>query len=155
MRPELFPGKQETGTSHRGAKIRPSDLKQVDAAAEASRAHNFPSTRRAGVATPLFGRMWQAMAHNQSFVDEAFIVCALERYRLAQGQYPPDLASLSPGFANQIPHPIIRDGHFHYRRRDTTHFTLYCVGWNRTDVGDLATNTDSMADYPKGNWVGN
>ena len=39
--------------------------------------------------------------------NEAQIVCALERYRLAHGEYPGTLDALSPQFIEKIPHDII------------------------------------------------
>jgi hypothetical protein len=40
-------------------------------------------------------------------VNEAQIVCALERYRLAHGAYPGMLDALIPQFIEKLPHDII------------------------------------------------
>ena len=44
------------------------------------------------------------MARNQTLVNEAYIACGLERYRLAHGQYPETLDALVPQFAEKLPH---------------------------------------------------
>ncbi|PYI82723.1 MAG: hypothetical protein DME26_16680 [Verrucomicrobia bacterium] len=44
------------------------------------------------MAIPNFARALEALAKNQTFVNQARIVCALEGYRKARGQYPESLA---------------------------------------------------------------
>jgi hypothetical protein len=135
--------------------VRSRDIERADSAAETAHKLASPTTRLADIATPMCGRAWQTMVRNQSFVDQAFIACALERYRLARDEYPPELASLAPKFADQVPHETIGGGQFHYRRLDSTHFTLYSIGWNGQDQGGLAPESDSLANYAKADWVWN
>jgi hypothetical protein len=135
--------------------VRPGEIERAASASERIREHTSLTTKLDAIALPTFTRAWQAMAHHQSLADQAFIACALERYRLAHGEYPPDLASLEPAFADWIPHDIIGGGQFHYRRLNSTRFTLYSIGWNEKDEGGLAPDINSLADYAKADWVWN
>jgi len=135
--------------------VRPREEDKANSAVEALLAHSSPTTRLAGIAIPSFARAWQTMARNQTSVDQAFIACALERFRLTHGEYPLALASVAPGYADRIPRGIIGTGQFHYRRSDATHFTLYSAGWNRKDEGGLVPGSNSLADGTPGNWVWN
>ena len=84
-------------------------------------------------------------------VNEAQIVCALERYRLAAGQYPATLETLSPQFIEKIPHDLIGGQPLIYRPTADGKFLLYSVGWNEKD--DDGKSVGTGADYTKGDWV--
>jgi hypothetical protein len=108
------------------------------------------------VVIPNFMRAWQTTAHNQTMVNEAQIACALERYRLAHGEYPETLDVLAPQFIEIIPHDIIGGQPLHYRRTDDGKFLLYSVGWNETDDGGQETSAKTQygsPDYTQGDWV--
>jgi hypothetical protein len=118
--------------------------------------HKSPYKLLAVVAVPNFARPFQILAHNQTMANEAQVVCALERYRLAHGEYPETLDALAPQFIEKIPHDIIGGRPLHYRRTDDGKFLLYSVGWNETDDGgqeisDL--NKYGKPEYTKGDWV--
>ena len=84
------------------------------------------------------------------------IVCALERYRFAHGQYPDNLDALMPQFIEKIPHDIIGGRPLHYRREANGQFVLYSVGWNETDDGGTAAlkqDSTTAADINQGDWV--
>lgn len=74
-------------------------------------------------------------AHAQTAADLARIACALERYRLAQGNFPDALATLAPQWIAKIPHDVLSGQPLKYRRTDDGQFLLYSVGWNQTDDG--------------------
>ncbi len=105
-------------------------------------AENYLASR----ALPNFLRALQTVARNQNFVSEALIVCALERYRRANGEYPATLTQLSPGFLENLPHDIITDEDLKYRRTADGQFLLYSVGWNERD-------DNGKAEKDKGDWV--
>jgi hypothetical protein len=110
----------------------------------------------AAIAIPNFSKSWQTTARNQTMANEAQIVCALERYHLAHGEYPETLDALTSQFIEKIPHDIIGGQPLHYRRTDDGKYLLYSVGWNETDDGghDLSTQTKGGSmDYTKGDWV--
>ena len=69
--------------------------------------YNSPYKIMAAIAVPNFTKAEQTTAHNQTMVNEAQIVCALERYRLAHGEYPETLDALVPQFIEKLPHDII------------------------------------------------
>ncbi len=81
---------------------------------------------------------------------------ALERYRLARGEYPESLDALSPQFIAQVPHDVIGGQPLHYRRTSDGKFVLYSVGWNETDDGGVVVFKQGSApsvDLDKGDWV--
>jgi hypothetical protein len=99
----------------------------------------------------------QRFAFAQSFLDMARVVCGLEHYHLAHGEYPATLDPLSPQFIERIPHDLINEQPLHYRRMDDGQFLLYSVGWNGSDDGGIAVRKDSWnyatLDIQKGDWV--
>ena len=121
------------------------------------------------IAIPNYSRATQTTAHNQTLVNEAQIVCALERYRLAHGDYPGTLDALVPQFIEKLPHDIIgvppspgsgaTSQPLHYRCMDPPSqssgaargiFLLYSVGWNEKDDGGQRR---WHRDFTKGDWV--
>jgi hypothetical protein len=105
---------------------------------------------------PNFTKAWQTTARNQTMINEAQIVCALESYRLAHDNYPEILDALAPQFIEKIPHDIINGQPLHYRRTNDGQFVLYSVGWNeRDDGGVVVLNKDKTpeVDRDEGDWV--
>jgi hypothetical protein len=87
----------------------------------------------------------------QTAANEAALACALERYRLSQGEYPTSLESLEPRWIARLPKDIVADGgSYHYRRTSPNLFVLYSVGWDGVD--DHGTPGNLMFDQ-KGDWV--
>lgn len=84
---------------------------------------------------PNFTRAFQTTARNQTRVNEAIIVCALERCRKAEGQYPEKLETLAPRFVEKVPHDLINGQPLKYQRSSNGNFLLYSVGWNEKDDG--------------------
>jgi hypothetical protein len=96
----------------------------------------------------------ERFARAQAAVDEARLACALERYRLANGQFPETLESLAPKYIDALPSDVINGQPFKYRRTDDGQFILYSVGWNETDDGGKVVLTKTgTADADKGDWV--
>ena len=89
-------------------------------------------------------------AFNQTLVNQAQIVCALERYRLAQGHYPETLDTLVPQFIQKMPHDLIGGEPLVYRRTNDGKFLLYSIGWNETDDDG---KPGTLADVKTGDWV--
>jgi len=96
------------------------------------------------VALPNFLHALQTVARNQTIVNEALIVCALERYRRADGEYPATLAALLPRFLEKLPHDVVTGDSLKYRQTADGRFLLYSVGWNEKD---------DDGDSDKGDWV--
>jgi hypothetical protein len=105
---------------------------------------------------PVFSKVPQELAFAQSEVDMAMLACALERYRLAHGQYPDDLNALVPRFVTVLPHDIINGQPLKYRRTDNGRFILYSVGWNEKDDGGVVaakSSNPNNQDVLQGDWV--
>jgi hypothetical protein len=140
--------------------INPSVNHSIDSAFQASHAgtgfslwlhHNMMAT----MTIPVFQKVPQKAALSQSGVDMAMLACALERYRLARGQYPEELKALVPDFAAVLPHDIINGQPLKYRRTDNGRFLLYSVGWNEKDDGGVVATKGNppRQDTEQGDWV--
>lgn len=105
---------------------------------------------------PAFAKAGLKTAQRQTFLDLASIACALERFRLADGQYPETLAALTPRFLEKIPHDVVNGEPLKYRRTADGHFILYSVGWNQADDGGVVAMTKGKTpgpDVERGDWV--
>jgi hypothetical protein len=103
---------------------------------------------------PALGNAAKKFAAGQNSVNLARVAIALERYRLAHGEYPESLAVLSPQFIAKLPHDIINDQPLHYRRTSDGQFVLYSVGWNGTDDGgEVGFTKGGSMDVNTGDWV--
>ena len=106
--------------------------------------------------TPNFLRALEHIARIQTTLNQARIVCALERCRMARGQYPESLAELTPQFIGQLPLEVIDGAPMRYRRTSDGKFVLYSIGWNGTDDGGtpgLSGDTSGKPDFTQGDWV--
>jgi hypothetical protein len=115
--------------------------------------HSLPYTFLADIGALDITKAFQTLAYNQTLVNEAQIVCALERYHLAHGEYPETLDTLAPQFIEKIPHDIIGGQPLHYRRTDDGKFLLYSIGWNEKDEGGLDLSSKGGINYTNGDWV--
>jgi hypothetical protein len=105
----------------------------------------------AAMLLPALNRIITKAAVGQTVADEAVLACALERYRLANGQFPDKLDALVPSFVSQLPHDPITGEPYKYRHTDEGRFVLYSVGWNEKDDGGIPGRTDF--DDKEGDWV--
>ena len=126
-----------------------------DAIADNQR-HRSPCNLAASLAYYLMGRaMYFAFA--QSSLDRARVACALERHRLAEGEYPAILDSLAPRFMEKLPRDIINGKPLHYRRTGGGRYLFYSVGWNGTDDGGSVVLKKGLMrpalDIAEGDWV--
>ena len=118
--------------------------------------HWSPNNLLARMLLPALGSVAKKYAYAQSSVDMARVACALERYRLAQGEYPETLDALAPRFIETVPHDVIGGRPLKYHRMDNGKFALYSVGWNKTDDGRAVvfrTPSRLTIDLDKGDWV--
>jgi hypothetical protein len=91
----------------------------------------------------------------QTGKNQAILACALERYRLANGQFPENLAAVSPQFITTVPADVITGQPMKYRRWEGDKFQLYSVGWNEKDEsGKVVMNPDGKTpNATEGDWV--
>ncbi|HEV7924046.1 MAG TPA: hypothetical protein VGR14_01740 [Verrucomicrobiae bacterium] len=87
----------------------------------------------------------------QTTTDQAAVACALERFRLAHGQFPDQLDALTPQYMSRLPNDVITGQPYKYRRTDDGQFVLYSVGWNEKDDGGVPGKT--LFDQREGDWV--
>lgn len=111
--------------------------KVVAASNEARRLEHGPYTFAASLEQVPFELACQNTAHSQTEINQALIACAIERFRLAHGEYPESLDALVPQFMDTIPRDVIGGGPLHYHRAAQGGFVLYSVGWNRQDDGGV------------------
>lgn len=96
-----------------------------------------PYTIFAKMLIPAFSSSAKKVGAAQATIDQALVACALERYRLANGQYPETLAALTPQFLAKVP-PDLMDGKpMRYRREADGTYVLYSVGLNGKDDGGI------------------
>jgi hypothetical protein len=138
--------KQNTVLSHK--------VDEITEGFDARTKHFRPNTYVAAIVIPNYTRAIVTFAHSQTLANEAQVVCALERYRLAHNQYPESLEALIPLFMEKLPRDVIDGEPLHYRRQANGTFLLYSVGWNETDDGgQVALKKDGSEDREKGDWV--
>lgn len=100
---------------------------------------------------PALARVSVKGATAQVAADQAALACALERYRLAHGQFPETLDTLVPQFISPLPHDVTSGEPYKYRRTADGQFILYSVGWNEKDDGGVPGKT--LFDEKEGDWV--
>ena len=132
----------------------PDKLRQTLAAVESQMKHYSLYKVQAQMVLPAIAAGVKNFATIQAQVDLARVACTLERFRLANGNYPETLGALEPQFIAQLPHDILNGQPLHYRRTDDGKFVLYSVGWNEKDDGGQVVLTKSgRVDREKGDWV--
>ena len=100
---------------------------------------------------PPLGKVPLRAAGAQTAVDEATLACALERHRLANGQFPENLEALTPKFIARMPNDILTGRPYKYRRTNDGQFVLYSVGWDEEDDGGVPGAM--FGDDKTGDWV--
>ena len=88
-------------------------------------------------------------------IDLATIACAMERFRLSNGEYPTQLDLLVPGFIEKIPTDVINGELPKYRRDSGGTYVLYSVGWNELDDDGQPglVKSGNAVDPNQGDWV--
>ena len=102
------------------------------------------------------GNFLEKIAYGQASVDLARVAVALERYRLAHGEYPESLDALAPQFIEKVPHDVIGGQPLKYWREVGGQFVLYSVGWNERDDGGvvvLEKGSTPAVNRDEGDWV--
>jgi hypothetical protein len=94
-------------------------------------------------------------ARAQVNCDQATMACALERYFLDQGNYPSDLAALTPAYISKLPNDVVDGAPMRYQLTADGRYRLYSIGWNaRDDGGRVAwAHNSQRVDDKSGDWV--
>jgi hypothetical protein len=134
--------------------VSPATLQRAENSVQAGLKHYSPYKVQAQMLFPAIGNAVKKFASIQASIDLARVACALERYRLAHGQYPETLDALAPQFIGNLPRDIINGQPLHYRRTDDGQFILYSVGWDeKDDGGQVVLTKGGSVDREKGDWV--
>jgi len=134
--------------------VSPETLKQAQHEIEEQAKHFSPYKAEALMTVQAVIPSVRGFAIAQAGVDLGRVACALERYRLAHGQYPKTLDALTPRYIAPLPHDIINGQPLHYSRTSSGKFLLYSVGWYETDDGgQTALTKNGSVDYLRGDWV--
>jgi hypothetical protein len=96
----------------------------------------------------------------KTLMNQATIACALERFRLAQGSYPPVLDNLTLADGRPLPLDAASGQPMHYRPTDDGRYVLWALGPDGKDDGGRRASvygigvqhTEYSADY-EGDWV--
>ena len=132
----------------------PGALRQAEVTAQPELKHYSPYTAQAQMVLPALVKAVEKFTRIQAQLDLARVACALERFRLAHGDYPETLAALAPSFLEHIPHDLINGQPLHYRRTAEGKFILYSVGWDEMDDGGkIFLTKNGTVDPKKGDWV--
>jgi hypothetical protein len=110
----------------------------------------------AGITLPLIFHHTVKVAYMQSMIDMARLAVALERCRMATGEYPDKLEDLIPRWVEpvMITKDVMSGEELKYRQLGKNDYKLYSVGWNETDDGgELSATSTGGIDYENGDWV--
>ena len=134
--------------------VAPAALRHAEAEAAKELKIFSPYQGQASMVFPAIAPAVMKFAAVQTELDLTRTACALERFRLAHGEYPETLAALAPQFITAVPHDLINGKPLHYRRTTDEKFLLYSVGWNESDDGGAVVKTKGgSVDRKKGDWV--
>ena len=148
------------------ATISPAKIRAADSFIDADTKRTTPYNVIERMLLPALGNAVKKFAYAQATVDLARTAIALERYRLAHGEFPESLDALAPQFIAQVPHDVIGGEPLKYRRvadqpsqssgSASGQFVLYSVGWNEKDDGGAVVYTKGNTpgvDTAQGDWV--
>lgn len=104
---------------------------------------------------PALGKIPMKAALAQVATDQAVLACALERFRLAHGQFPDKLEALTPDLIAKLPQDVLTGGPYIYHppAKPFSPFVLYSVGWNEKDDGGQVVLKGNIMDLEQGDWV--
>lgn len=104
---------------------------------------------------PALGRVVQRTVFAEAATGMTGAACALERYRLANGNYPDALDTLVGGTVAALPLDPLTGKPFLYRKVSEERFVLYSVGWNLEDEGGrvVQDKTARRVKFTEGDWV--
>lgn len=128
-----------------------SGVRSQNAALSVARSAYGPFDLLVAIAMPNVGKALYSVARSQTGIGMASVACALERHRLARGEYPAGLAELGADAATSLPRDIISGRDLRYRRNADGTYLLYGVGWNAVDDGGVPAK--GSGDAEQGDWV--
>lgn len=73
------------------------------------------------------------VTRQQTIVDLAYLGCALERYRIDQGNWPARLDDLAPHYIKEVPVDVLTGEPYYYCLDGKGRFILYSLGMDGKD----------------------
>ncbi len=132
----------------------PKTIQQADATIVAETRQLNPCNALERLLLPALGNAAKKFAQGQNAANLALAATALERYRLAHGDYPQSFDALTPQFIAKLPPDVINGHPLHYQHETDGQFVLYSVGWNETDEdGEASLNKSGAVDINQGDWA--
>lgn len=144
------------------SRVFPQRIKSHSAALDRAFAGHNPFTTiftrhqlLAVIMTPALAKIPMKGALAQVTADQAVLACALERYRLAHGQFPDKLEALTPDLIAKLPQDVITGAQYKYRLPASlsSPFVLYSIGWNEKDDGGQVVLKGQVMDPNQGDWL--
>jgi len=105
-----------------------------------------PYTAMFNTLAPAVGKAINMTSRTETAVRLASVACALERYRLAHGNFPEKLEQLSPESVGDVLNDPMVNQPFRYQRTDDGWYQLYSVGLNGKDDGGKPSNKENKED---------
>ena len=105
----------------------------------------------AALLLPGLGNVSRKAALAQTAAEQAALACALERYRLANGQFPEKLEALAPRYISQLPHDVFSGEPYKYRRTDDGQFVISSVGWS--EINRAGAYREKYLDVGQNFWI--
>ena len=127
--------------------IRPHLVDEAGAQTDGELRHRTLYSYLAKNAIHLMNTPLKSAALAQTEVNQALAVCALERCRLARGEYPATLRELSPQFLSLLAVDPVNGEGLHYRAIPPGRFLLYSVGWDEKDDNGAALDAKGNGDW--------
>ena len=90
------------------------------------------------ICAPVYTSITKKFAFTHTKLNQTRLVVAIERFRIEYGAQPETLAELAPRFIEMLPNVVYSGKPMIYRRKESSGFSLYSVGSNRTDDGGAA-----------------
>jgi hypothetical protein len=100
---------------------------------------------------PAIARITIKVNLGQTLANQVATACALEQYRLANGEFPESLERLVPQYLKTAPRDLFGNGPLKYRRTAKDTFVLYSIGGNEKDDGGKPGKT--LFDESSGDWL--
>ncbi len=127
--------------------VQPAKIQEAAHVFTETQKHITPYVALAARMVPNYARAFVTVARQQSLVNEALLACELERYRLAQHEYPETLSALVPQYAATVPHEVTNGEPLKYHRTNDGKFVLYSIGWNEKDDRAVAAKSPEEGDW--------
>jgi hypothetical protein len=119
--------------------------------------HRSPNTIFVRLLMPSLEKAAMRSGRMQTYLDEARVACALEKFRIEHGSFPDELQKLVPNYATELPADLVDGKPLRYRKGSDGGYVLYSIGWNQKDDGGATAikqnSKNGSIDETEGDWV--